>query len=326
MFPVKRASGKVFSTGSQGTKNTVMLLRIALIVCLVQVGNTAALAQGRSPAELIAMLTDASGRPGRLHSDVIMECSSAAAESRFDKAVTDELVRMGDSALPPLETALDSLEARGGYSKFARNASWLVRAYGEIKGKGSLQRLRRMSLAPRLSFLGDGLAKAIASALEITSYVPESGDIPERDGCGDLFEPESVLDRLIRAWLQGDQESAERSLTRQAEASLRSLANGNTRLEQSQNAPRLKPPSQLAVGYRFVSEGWWSMPSEARPKVCERSPACPSIETDFVGRMGQKCGSLRVSFVINEKALEYRVDNADIRNLYDVILMCAGSN
>jgi hypothetical protein len=76
--------------------------------------------QEQSPSDLIRFLTYPSDRPDKhgTHrgSWIVFSCGPANGEDRDNRAVTNSLVKLGASAIPAIEAALDSIENRSNQS------------------------------------------------------------------------------------------------------------------------------------------------------------------------------------------------------------------
>ena len=142
---------------------------------LVTAGVGSAQTKEQSPADLIRFLTYQSDRPPSFAQEFgQLSCGSEDAEAHDSRAAAASLARLGASALPSLEGALDSIEKKGERSEFSSGAPWLLYAYAKIEGPAAFSRLRRMIARPRLNFFQAGLDNAIALSLGLTSYVSSS--------------------------------------------------------------------------------------------------------------------------------------------------------
>jgi hypothetical protein len=280
----------------------------------------------QSASDLIGFLTYQSGR-----SDThgltkgVFNCGAANVEAREDRPAAEALVTIGTSAIPDIEAAFDSIEAHGQQSAFAFNSVWLLRAYARIRGPAAYLRLRRMLDNPRLAFLQLGIDNALAISLGITSYVSDSRMLADMAACSGVFEPKDLLDQLIAAWEEDDRHWVEASLGADARDALRSLLQGTSWAGMRAEFWRGKPSVGVAVGYRFVTPGWWSSSDEpSEINLTERTPANPEILTQFTNSTGRGCGSYRVRFFRTEEFYtRYLVGSPDLAGLLRVIADCA---
>jgi hypothetical protein len=269
---------------------------------------------------------------------------------------------MGYSALPAIEEALDSFEAKGEESPFASKAEWLLLAYAQIKGPSASTRLRRMIGKPILKDYAPSLDKSVALSLNLTSYVSSfrklkehqckvddtdavtlssrpckstSREIPLRSiRCDRGNEPRDVLDGLILASETGDRLLLGWGLGPQARSALRQLPSTIA------TAKRTRGSGPLAMGYRFAVAGRWSEPDEdlkqeKQPTVIPGNAASFDLDTIFYNRFGSKCESLRIVFTRvpeigwrdqNGKPApgppEYLIDNSNLVDLLRVAARC----
>ncbi len=123
----------------------------AIAVLGVLVASVAACqVQTRSPVDLIRDLTYQSERRETRPSRVVFTCGSALREERENRALAKALAGLGVSAVPAIEEALGSLEARGAESGIMEEATWVMLAYARIKGAGAYPRLHKMVGRPNL--------------------------------------------------------------------------------------------------------------------------------------------------------------------------------
>jgi hypothetical protein len=81
-----------------------------------------------------------------------------------------ELIALGASAVPEIESELDSLEQGKAGANANGVAYWMLRAYGRIERSRALPRLMRMLQKRRLAPFADDIERSIAIALDITEY------------------------------------------------------------------------------------------------------------------------------------------------------------
>jgi hypothetical protein len=340
------------------------MMRLAAVVLLsasCAIGQT----EPRSASDLIQYLNYQSYRPDKhgVKADEttgLFSCGPAAGEDRDDRALTRSMVRLGASAVPALEEALDSFETRGEKSEVAFKAGWLLLAYAGIHGPAAVPRLRRLYDKPGLVNYAFQLDRAVALALGLTSYVSPlrsfhectvptqsttstgrapyvapSREIPLHNiRCDRGDEPKDALDRLILAWVTNDPESLEDGLGSRAKASLDQLLEGRTWTAMRADLWPSTAGKSVAMGYRFAPVGRWSEPDETLqdtrgPVTPEGNYANPEIETQLVNGSGANCGSLRVNFIqlprsrFTGRPQEYSVDNADLAELLRLIGACS---
>jgi hypothetical protein len=301
-------------------KLAMVVAGLALLVPIDAVG------QERSPSDWIRFLTyqsdDRRGKP------YLFQCGQVNA----DRAAARSLAKLGSSAIPDIERALDSLEERGARSEFSLNAGWLPLAYARIEGQAGIPRLRRLIGNPKLEGVLPRVVVdwALALALGLTSMVSDSrGYI---DVVCRAEQPRDALDRLILAWEKNDRAKFVAALGPEARAQLHNAIKGSTWQAWRTNLWPRKGAKGAAVGYRFHTSGKWADPEETlgEPRDNEDlSPrtARPDLETQFTDRDGQDCGKLRVSFVNVELDSAgsplYRVNSSDITQLLRLIGACA---
>lgn len=105
-------------------------------------------AQGQSPSDLIRFLTYQSA--GRAVPDTLTFSCGETEESREDLSAAKSLVRIGAPAVPDIDRALDAIDRADKGS--SHNAGLLLVAYGTIRGRAALPRLRAMIHNPKLDF------------------------------------------------------------------------------------------------------------------------------------------------------------------------------
>jgi len=205
------------------------------------------------------------------------------------------LIGAGESAVAPLEAALDSLKETGTDSPYFVGAAWLMNAYARIKGRTACPRLWGiLSNREAVRLLWIDVDRAAAVGLGLTSYVSRlGGETSHTYICG-FPEPRDVLDSLILTCMR------------------ESLGSG------------------VAVGYRFEIEGTWSKPRE--PGIpASSTPNIPSnfmrpeIDTVFTDGGGNDCGKHRIRFLALRELppRHYLVDDADLSGLVELISACA---
>jgi hypothetical protein len=302
---------------------------------LVTAGFGSAQTKEQSPDNLIRFLTYQSDRPSNLIRDLgLFTCGSANALARENRAAAASLVRLGASAIPSLEGALDSIEQQGEHSEFSPGALWLLAAYAKIDGPAAYPRLRRMISEPRLDFLQPGLDNAVALSLDLTSYVSSSRQIPV--GMMILCDggsPRDFLDQFILAWEKNSRPSLEANLGPNARTALRSLLKGRNWAAMRADLWRGTPGGAVALGYRLDTADRLAKPRETLEEVgqgvTDAAPTTVNFEIDafLKNSPGGDCGKSRIKFFRREgKASfthEYVVDNADLGDLLRSIATCA---
>lgn len=297
---------------------------LLLFVLLSLLPQSSAMGQTepQSPADLIRFLTYQSGRPRGLRG-IVFSCGSSIAQYREDHPVAEALVKMGGSAIPDLQAALDSIESSGGKSEFAFNSGWLLDAYARIKGPAAFPHLRSMFSNPQLTLFRSALEHSMALSLGITSYVSDSGELAEMASCSGMLGPKNLLDQLILAWERNDRHWVEASLGPRAKNALGSMLKNTTWPDLRAKLWRGKS-GDVAVGYAFMTQGWWLGPDDTTEIRLERLPANPEIETAFKSKAGSDCGEYRIKFLLTkEYYFKYLVDNPDLEGLLHAIATCA---
>jgi hypothetical protein len=300
------------------------ILPIALpLMQLVSTGHCSA--QNQSASDLVRHFAIQSASLASSASSAVFSCTQEIAKYVEDRGVADALVKLGPSAMPDIDAALDSIVARGPQSEFAFNAEWLLNAYARIEGSAAYGRLHRMSNNPRLGFLQGSLDRSTAISLGLTSYVTSSEELAERGDCRGVIDPNDMLNQLILAWERNDRVWVERSLGTRAKSALASLMQGRT-WEQARTELWLgKAEYCTSVGYRFTSLGW-SSPSHQPVTVNDRSPVNPDINTTFADHSGRECGQFRVTFLKEpdqDQRPAYFINNSDVAGLLRLIASCA---
>jgi hypothetical protein len=312
------------------------LLPLVLLVMLPTPKGISQLGD-QSAVGLIRYLTYQSGRPGKAQREALFECGMDIAAARQDRKAANSLVKLGASAVPDIEMALDSMEKRGPQSPFIFNGSWLLIAYARIMGTAAYPRLQGMIGNPRLREYEYFLDTAAAISLGLTSYVDGFG---EGYGVGVTCwakEPRDALDRLILAWERNDRASLEDSLGPRAKSALRSLLKDQTWRQLRSKLWHDWTGRGVAMGYRFDTPGPWAQPREtldeslaaARTNLdTSRLTVDPKLDAVLSNKSGRDCGRQRVQFLTSEDSLfhflpMYLVDSSDLGNLLRSISACA---
>jgi hypothetical protein len=188
-------------------------------------------AQEKSPSDLIRLLATPTEDP---FWSATFTCGSLYGDYERGRPLAKELADLGGSAIPDLESALDSVEAHGQRSAFAYRSGWLIMAYAKILGPAAFPRLRRMK--NKIEIDQDALQVGIAIALGLTSHVDARSleatkDLPPERSPGWSRPPDSGM----------------------ATSSLKALHN---ELSTSKARP------DAAVGYRFESSERWAQARE----------------------------------------------------------------
>ena len=290
----------------------------------------------QNPDELIRYLTYQTDRPDKhgmtTGASGAFSCGPALGEARDNRALTKTLVDLGPPAVPAIEAALDTFEARGSRAEVAREAGWLLLAYGRLKGPASYPRLARMRTNPDLEYSASAFDAALALAFGFTSYLSQEQAARsyrdhicvDRDGgssfgpkpctaseherpvksfhCDRGNEPRDSLDRLILAWQAGNRVSVEASMGPAArsalEGALKRRSWGTLQRELGSNTLGRK----AAMGYRLDVAGRWSEPGETLEQDRRRTTLADSstrftIDTQFFRGSGEACGTAKLSFV-----------------------------
>ena len=315
---------------------TVMRWRFALFALLPL---PFALAQSDIEAayEIVSRLTYQSGRqqPEFLKMG-LFTCGLALAEDREDRALTKSLVTLGNSALPAIEDALQSLEILGIKSEVYGKARWLLLAYARINGAGAYDRLRKMYGYgdPNLESTAAHVDDSVALAFGLTSYVSAFRAIEESKidqlglptvHCNRGGQPKDTLDRFVLAWEMSDRKLLAETLGRNVKSSLDRMPIGIW------GSPPLDPSA--AIGYRLLIEGAWPEPDETLQELPPQpttasDPDNPSILVAFKNRRGGDCGKFTVGFLsIREGSgsVSYLIDDANLPGLLRVMSACTAA-
>jgi hypothetical protein len=291
-----------------------------LIVAVVQPGAIAQI-PGRSASEIVRHLTYQDRSKGSLHD---VSCGLLYVRDQENQELADQLIHLGEGAIPELDRALNSLAKTGERSRYATNAEWLLYAYAKLKGASAYAALWRLIQSPKVDFLRTALDDSVALSLGLTSYVDSRMPLMPTFFCRSQ-RPSDALDLLIIAWEKNDRHWLESSLGPNAAGALRSMdwAGLQSRL-------RRKGQSVMAVGYRFQVEGSWSQPVIEPHQLDPIEPeANPEISTTFTGDSGVSCGIRRVKFILPgapvPSRLTYLVDNTDLNDLISTITDCAAA-
>jgi hypothetical protein len=118
------------------------LFGFALIMLLALTGSTnAATEPNESPqqqaAALIQFFRDEAHIP-------VITCGSAGQEYYTEQGKAQQLVAVGNPAIPLVENALAAMELHDGAWPFTNNAWWLLHVYARLKGPAAFPLLRRM--------------------------------------------------------------------------------------------------------------------------------------------------------------------------------------
>jgi hypothetical protein len=276
----------------------------------------------RSPDEIIRHLTyqNRAGRRGL----AAFDCGSSLERKRDNREVANSLVRLGGSAVPDLDKAIDSISKNGEHSTYAINAEWLLYAYATIKGPTSSPRFWRLIEDSKVEFLRPALDDSLALALGLTSYVDSRRLLAKTFTCRHP-QPRDALNLLVLAWLRGDRQWLEASLGPNAMEALRATAWADLRVRVPSYQKRV-----LAVGYRFEPAGSWSQPEltlDPQQPESVHTTENPELDTTFVDRSGAGCGTHHVRFLMaalqNTSRASYLVDSSDLRELLELVSSCA---
>jgi hypothetical protein len=311
----------------------IMSLGVRFAVCgmLAVVGTGAAPAQDNTSASgLIRYLTYQTNRPGK--EDLLFgpfTCGTGFAEAEQDREIATELAALGESAVPAIEGALDSIVARGFGSEFIINSEWLMYAYAKIKGPDAFERLQRLKARPELGSREYSLDGAISLSLGLTSYA-DSRRGPPMVVCREQ-EPRDALDSVILAWERNSRPSLESAIGPNGKAALQAAVSQHGWDSLRKDLPPKTAAISVAVGYRFDIPGSWSAPVETLDPETNHpphpAPNVVAIRTHFKNRSGGACITFPVKFVRlqdrQSSSFEYFVDNADLEDLLGVISRCA---
>jgi hypothetical protein len=316
-------------------RNSASFLMRLLLAVLGSSASGAHAQTEQSPRALIRYLTYQSDRPdqhGMLKgSSGIFSCGPALAEARDHRALTRSLVRMGTSAVPAIEEAINSFEALGENSEIWSQAGWVLLAYAQIEGPAAFPRLHRLIGNPKLGAYAFGVDNSIALALGLTSYVssfrrtgrpiqhqcrlpgsdavsfgPKPCKLPSREvpiesfHCDRGEEPRDALDRMILAWETDDRPSLEAALGPTAESALTQLLKDTTWAAMRSALWSGRPKTNVDVGYRFDVPGRWSesegtLEDERLAGNPQGNYNHPEIKTSLTTRSGNTCGETRLT-------------------------------
>ncbi len=247
-----------------------------------------------------------------------MGLSNCSAPETPHAAAFKSLMRLGESAVPTLENAPQS--------------SWTLKALALIEGRKALPRIRAVIADPHYADLRPDLDRIVAVLLDFTSSVTSRHGAPviniedrPPQVCGPgQPEPRDALDALIFAWITDDPDEFKRSLGTHARASIESLD-----LSWPDLRARFGPTvirDVPSVSYRFEGNDSWATP---RP-LLDPSKAITDLPTTLVAhfndRHDQDCGAAPLQFSeigIGGDASLYKVDNADVIEILNVISTCA---
>jgi hypothetical protein len=187
-----------------------------------------------------------------------------------------------------------------------------------------------MMMDPKLSDARCDLDDALALSLGLTSYV--SGTSHQVFFACLPPQPRYALNELIVSLQHGDLAKLQESLGPEAHKALDQALQARSWQKLRQEAWRLRPGIDSAVGYRLEIQGPWSEPEETleQPREEYRGSLLTtdkfSLETQFTDRAGNACARYKVDF-LKVSALPgqniYRIDNADIEDLLRSIAACA---
>jgi len=248
---------------------------------------------------------------------------------------------VGASAVPALEVAFDSIEALGERSPFAFHDSQLMNAYARIRGPAAYPRLLGMLQNRRLTGSEEELDSAIATALNLSSYVSDMrGTIPvfgQHTGRRERCAPPGTTDPLndlILAWETDDVRLLEASLGPSAIASLKSMLAGKT-WEGLRAEIWPEPPSRgVAMGFELRDSGTWSPPGDGPDGIGAANNGSEhtmgleimsaEINALFKDGSGNICGKRRIRFRTTGRFIPMVViDDPDLGGLLRLISSCA---
>lgn len=237
-----------------------------------------------------------------------------AAEQR--ESDLDSLVRLGASAIPVVDAALDSIGEKGEGSGFLNIGDSLLIADARLKGAAAFPMLREMRGDPRFAE-NIALDNAAAISLGLTSYVRVvsyyrqwitadtlRGLRRDHDGaCSSPFTPQQALDFMILSWEKGDRALLKETLGPNARAALDALLIKDGTWDALRTRLwNITLTDKVAVGYRLGG------PDGA-------------FDTAFKDGAGKDCGRCHISFLNPDLA----IDNPDIEDLLSLISRCAAN-
>lgn len=259
-------------------------------------------------------------------------CGSFGIAAEKGRSVAVSLARSGRSAIPGIDTALDTIKEKGLQSPSSGNANWLLYAYATIEGPEAFQRLQQLRGDPSFRFLDSAIDIASALALGQTSYVTSWRREPSYDPCVSPT-PRDALDQLVLAWEKDDHALLENSLGPEAAAALNELLGSKGWGAMRSQFWHAETSDRTAVGYRFDSPARWAEPAVtlAPPQptitLSLRHVASNEVNTFFKDASGKDCGSFRIRLLDPQprSGQSYLIDNSDIGALLELISACAAN-
>jgi hypothetical protein len=249
-------------------------------------------------------------------------------ELKQERATAQELAGIGKAALPDIEQALDSIEAKGSDSRFFPASGWFLLTYARAAGPGAIPRLKRIGASSRLASLRLNVDAAIALSLGLTSYISSSRAGGVRVACR-RGEPRDVLDKLILSFERGDRPQLESSLGPDARAALDALLRGRSWEAFRAEIWHARPGAMVAMGYQFDIAGRWSEPEETlqEQKNYGNAPlAAENVRLNVLlkNSSGDDCGKQGVDFrkIDAPTGALYLVNSADLGDLLRSIAFC----
>jgi hypothetical protein len=302
--------------------------------CLASPFTPRASGQGheQSPSSLVKFLT----RPTDSDNGATFSCG-VDYDARVNRAAAKALDSQGEAALPAVEEALDLLKKPGARYNIPNGLYWLLYAYAKIEGHTAFPRLWDLNVDPNLRSLGMAFSEAMALALGLTSYVPDTLSLTSTFRCTGP-QPRDALNQLILAWERGDGKWLENALGHDAAAALQSLRGQRSWAEIRAALWSVKSSDHLAVGYQFVLQGRFSVPEMDLMDTPSGDSNLPGLgapqskpsefllATRFTDKGGKYCGTFQVKFLRHPSPpgeLSFLVDNSDLEGLLRLINSCA---
>lgn len=234
----------------------------------------------------------------------ILDCGSMNRVNRQRRNLARQIVNMGPSAAPDLETYMRTalLDAKEKHSM--DRSRWVFYAYAELLRDRSLPLLREILDGHNDYQNRVVLEESIAIALNVTSFLIVSHEQPKQISCSPVGGSRYTLDSVIKALANGNFASVSEHLTPEAkgEGELNSgpLVVFNDS-ERSRMEASMRHLSQ--VGYRFLDAGAWGAPKEALNKAeiletpMRKWSSQVILETQLIRRDGSSCGAVSIRFI-----------------------------
>ncbi len=287
----------------------MLLICFGLVLLLPPQGSRTA-GCAKTPECLVRILTYETGTHLVLDGGGVTEDRSAALR----------LVDMGSEAMPVIERALDSVEAKGKGPK--SGVSWLLYALARIQPRAAYERLQRMLRNPQMWQFEDGIERAMAISLELTSFRTSLHSVRASPPVPGFGLPQDALDQLMLAWMLNDRNAFEAILSSQARSAFLDLL-GSGSWETLRESFLLRTGEPIAsFGYRVpLPSGLVRLPEIATPVTMHSGNPTERLEAEVLFFDGDRiCGKAQVRFLlVKDQELapgfwryHYVVDNKDM--------------